>query len=166
LGTLSRGNGSALACAWHMHGTCMACAWHVHRCAWQCVACAWLGQGHVQMLLRNGTLMQIAYFGDGCIHFYLASPARTPTNLNLHFLSPAMQSVKSMLKGEDAAVLHTLAALGIPTKLVRVWQPFKEVGQQACIELHECCVGDINLCSPFSQHCGWHLHSDAGGLHF
>lgn len=27
-----------------------------------------------------------------------------------------------MLKGEDAAVVHVLRALGVPFKIVRVWQ--------------------------------------------
>ena len=34
----------------------------------------------------------------------------------------ALQDVLSMLEGNDAAVLHTLQALGVPFKLVRVWK--------------------------------------------
>lgn len=38
-----------------------------------------------------------------------------------HSPSPRAQGVRAMLKGNDAAVLHVLAALGVPAPIVRVW---------------------------------------------
>ena len=51
----------------------------------------------------------------------------------------ASQAVRAMLKGSDAAVLHALTALGIPTTLVRVWQ---EVGSVclACWHPRDACT--------------------------
>lgn len=34
----------------------------------------------------------------------------------------ALQAVRRLLRGEDAALLHCLEGLGIPCKLMRVWK--------------------------------------------